>query len=948
MIGVPSWDEATQSLSESSAAEQAAERTPPGWQDHQLPVAALERIDKVCLAFEDAWIAGAPTPLETSCREIADPDRAVLLRHLLQLELDYRQRSGDTPTRAEYSARFPSDGPLIDRVFRDAETSGATAANGEPRRFGDYELLAEIARGGMGVVYRARQVSLNRIVALKMILAGQLASDEDVRRFHAEAEAAANLDHPGIVPIYEVGQREGQHYFSMGYVEGQSLAAKMAQGPVPPREAAEIVRAVAEAVHYAHQKGVIHRDLKPANILLKRSPESRVQSREQEEGRRSRPSSGSGPSTLASRPVITDFGLAKRATGRSHLTNTGQILGTPSYMPPEQATGQLQQIGPRSDVYALGAVLYAVLTGHAPFKATNALDTLRQVSEQEPVAPRRLNTQIPLDLETICLKAMDKDPSRRYRSAGDMAADLQRYLDGFAIKARRVSAFGKLIRWAKRSRAVAASLLCAAVLGLVAAVFAWQAYVAWKEIRTVRLQRAIDDVILAARSGDVDQAETKNEEAQRLGASPGWTLMLRGQVALHRGETADAVQHLQTAVELLPHSPAARGMLAVAYWQDGKWEECEKTLADLAGLTPVQPEDYLFQGYAQAAIDPQGGLDYLTEAISKRSNWTIAYALAAEVRSWLAQDRSDPQCIEQARQDAQMVKTLLGDKRIAIGPLVSLYASLVAATIYADQPDKQKEALATAAQDFQSLGSGSFPASGWSVLMRYRYLEYTGQDELALREMGRARGQVNSAWPATFYALGLYRRGGVRDCQQALQVLTDLPPHQRGAFQEMIRLCILTEMPNGADQAFQAYQAARGRYQGTSLMFQHSLLYLLGRPAAAQAAYREMSLPEQLAKLRRGSYAKILDYNRGVIDGDQLLAAVPGSTYHQCNAHYFLAMSRLAVGDRDGARTHFRACVNTGCFDFDAADWSRMFLARLAQDPHWPRWIPPQERGAQR
>lgn len=334
--------------------------------------------------------------------------------------------------------------PCPQEIFaRRAESSGETETlpSGEPQPaepavgttihyFGDYEILEEIARGGMGVVYKARQKSLNRIVALKIVLAGEFASSADIERFHAEAEAAANLDHPGIVPIYEVGTFEGRHYFSMAYVEGQSLAARIAGGPLAPDLAADIVKAVAEAVHYAHQRGVIHRDLKPANILL----------------------------DCAGRPRVTDFGLAKRVGGGSHVTTTGQILGTPSYMPPEQASGGT--IVPASDVYALGAVLYAVLTGRPPFYAADTLETISQVLNAEPVSPRRLNPNVARDLETIVLKCLEKSPQRRYATAEELAEELERYVTGRPIRARPISRPERLWRWCRRNppRAVAAGV----------------------------------------------------------------------------------------------------------------------------------------------------------------------------------------------------------------------------------------------------------------------------------------------------------------------------------------------------------------------------------------------------------------------------------------------------------------------------------------------------------
>lgn len=332
--------------------------------------------------------------------------------------------------------------PCLAGVAFGAELSaspGLPVSLGTLRYFGDYELIEEIARGGMGVVYRARQKNLGREVAIKLLLHGALASGQDVERFRAEAAAAASLKHRGIVSIHEVGECEGQHYFSMDLIAGRDLAVITRDGPLPARQAAEVVAQVADAVQHAHDHGVLHRDLKPSNILLDAEDE----------------------------PHVTDFGLARRFEDAASLTQTGSLLGTPGYMAPEQAAGQNSRIDARSDVYGLGAVLYHVLTGRAPFTGESATDILRQVVEQEPITPALLNPGIPRDLETICLKCLSKEPGRRYSDAKAVAEDLGRFLRHEPILARPVGSLGRLARWARR-KPVVASLAAAILLLLLA------------------------------------------------------------------------------------------------------------------------------------------------------------------------------------------------------------------------------------------------------------------------------------------------------------------------------------------------------------------------------------------------------------------------------------------------------------------------------------------------
>jgi serine/threonine-protein kinase len=318
-----------------------------------------------------------------------------------------------------------------------AKTSGVA----EQATIPGYEILGVLGRGGMGVVYHARQTKLKRLVALKMILAGAHAGPQELERFRLEAEAIARLQHPNVVQIYEVGEHEGKPYFSLEFVDGGSLQNRLTGTPLPARESARLVETLARAMQAAHELGVIHRDLKPANVLL----------------------------TKGGVPKITDFGLAKQLGQDSGQSHTGQIMGTPSYMAPEQAAGNVKTIGAAADIYALGAMLYELLTGRPPFKAASVLDTLEQVRTQEPAPPSQLQPKTPGDLETISLKCLQKEPVKRYDSAASLADDLQRFLKRDPIQARPVGKLERTWRWCKRQPALATAS-AAAVLGVLLAL----------------------------------------------------------------------------------------------------------------------------------------------------------------------------------------------------------------------------------------------------------------------------------------------------------------------------------------------------------------------------------------------------------------------------------------------------------------------------------------------
>lgn len=458
-----------------------------------LLLRAFERPVKDC----SAWLLQQCRGDEFLLREVRD-----LLGHLDRpASTEKVSRGSQSPTRLETAS-----GSQVQRRTAPARSSVRLPD------FPGYELLEEVARGGMGVVYRARQKKLGRIVALKVLAAGRFADHELRQRFLGEAASVAELDHPHIVPVFEFGDHEWLPFFSMAFIDGPSLRDALADGPMDPRRAATLVSKVAGAVQFAHDRGIVHRDLKPANILLDASGE----------------------------PRVADFGLAKRTSEGNDLTMAGQVLGTASFMPPEQAAGRFQDVGPLSDVYSLGATLYTLLCGRPPFEGETDLDTLRQVRELEPRPLRSRNPKISRDLETICHCALQKDPRRRYQSAAALQQDLQRFLDGFCIAAQPISGPERLLHWSRSN----ARLMVRSLIGIL-----------------FLLNAAVLTVAHVRESQLLVESQESLRQLQHMTAR---NLFDRGKEEFDEGRFVSSIQTLSLALQHLPETDPLRHDIKLA------------------------------------------------------------------------------------------------------------------------------------------------------------------------------------------------------------------------------------------------------------------------------------------------------------------------------------------------------------------------------------------------
>ncbi len=635
-----------------------------------------------------------------------------------------------------------------------AETLGAPPPSGSPGgvpNVAGYEILGELGRGGMGVVYKARHLGLNRTVALKMVLAGGHAGAAELARFRSEAEAVAQLQHPNIVQIHDVGEQDGLPFFSLEYVEGGSLAQALAGKPLPPRKAAELIETVALAVQAAHGHNIVHRDLKPANVLL----------------------------TPDGTPKVTDFGLAKRLDEGGGQTRTGAIMGTPSYMAPEQAAGKGKEVGPAADVHALGALLYECLTGRPPYLADAPLDTLWQVLHSEPVPPRQLQPKVPRDLETVCLKCLRKDPNKRYASALALAKDLQRFLKGEPIRARPVSAWSRCLKWARR-RPAAAALLGVTTLAVLLLLGGGLWYNA--ELQTAlgdarRQQQRAEGTLRRALEG-VDRLTRVTPERMAL--------MAKQLTDERRQQLRDALELCEGFIPEGGTNPAARRergraylRLAILHLLLGELPQAEQdcrvaldTFGTLAAEFPDAPDhgDDLARAKAQfghillssgrrpaAEIAYRKALQLAERAVARRPG-AAARQLLAEIHRHLGilalAGGQFPEAEKSWRKDREIYEALAREH-----PEVANYRSMGAvvrvnlATLYlnSERLDEAEKSLREASAIVQGLQKGEPEA-----LRDYPYLE--AMCRLGLGTIGVKRRRFKDAEPQLRQAFAAYEQ----------------------------------------------------------------------------------------------------------------------------------------------------------------------------------------------
>jgi tetratricopeptide (TPR) repeat protein len=825
-------------------------------------------------------------------------------------------------------------------------------------RLGDFEIIRELGRGGMGVVYEAVQTSLNRRVALKILSPGIGLTPKAVDRFRREAAAAAKLHHTNIVPVYATGEVDGAHFYAMELIDGPSLDAVIRQlrtnsqqpaaavaldlaatgayappdplstptpsspsgGPSVDRfdRIAAMIADVAEALHHAHQNGVTHRDIKSSNLML--SPDGRLS--------------------------VTDFGLAQMLE-QPGMTVTGEFVGTPAYMSPEQITAGRVPVDHRTDVYSLGATLYELLTLRPPFTADGRDKLLALVIQKEPPSPRSLDAKVPRDLETICLKCLEKDPDRRYQSGKEMADDLRRFVNRFAILARRAGPLTRARKWAKRNPALSGVGMALVLALALAAFFASQAHEAEQrrtaderkreqEASAEKRRAAIERGMAAALAADLGAADQAVAEAEWLGASTGETRLLRGFIALYTGRSTEARAHLEQAARLMPDSVTGRSLLAYACAASSDWASAERVAAEASALTPRTPEDRLFLGHAIGTLRPAQGLPLMDQALAERPSG-IGHVLRANIRVRLAKATGSVTDAEAALLDAELAKRLLPGNPFSLS--VASDAHLVAAVAHqkSGQQTKWEEQLVAAGREAKALAK--FPGNYWAVQARHDFARvHDGLSPTAdmIPELRQTRAASPGALMAFSEAYDLFCLG--RDAE-AEQVGSDCPNDHLMA---LIRFLIPLGRRDGQTDARRAWEVIANSGRQTAYQLQIApLMFAVGKADEVSAFAHELRTGGdslQVAMFGPEDQATYLAFLEGKSSETDFLARPRSNEHEWCRRHFAIGWKCLGAGDRRGAEAAFRKAYEVLTFE-DATWWvARAALIRM-KDPDWPRAI---------